>query len=254
MIPRLRLAVVTMVTTAGLLFIGFDRPLSAAGPSDSEIKADVQRQLARIDHSAERLTLDVKSGVVMLSGEAGTLWTKEEAVRRALKVEGVKSLEADVTIPRAENDEALSREVVKRIRDYDLYTVYDNIEGRVRDGHVRLEGAVTEDKKSADLVERIARVKGVQAIDNRLVILPASQSDDRLRVAIATAIYRDEAFIHYSMVDPPVHVIVNNGHVQLVGYVRSQVELIKAESIARSGVGVLAVENRIQVTGRGQGH
>jgi len=249
----LRRTVVTIVTTVAL-FVGFHLPLGAAGPSDSQIKAEVQRQLARVDRSAERLTLDVKNGVVMLSGEAGTLWTKEEAVRRALKVDGVKSLEADVTIPGAENDEALSREIAKRIRDYDLYTVYDNIEGRVHDGRVRLEGAVTEDKKSADLVERIAKVKGVQAIDNRLVILPASESDDRLRVAIATAIYRDEAFIHYSMVDPPVHVIVNNGHVQLVGYVRSQVELIKAESIARSGFGVLAVENRIEVTGRGQGH
>jgi osmotically-inducible protein OsmY len=184
----------------------------------------------------------------------GTLWIKEEAVRRSLKVDGVKSLQADVTIPRAENDAALSREVAKRIRDYDLYTVYDNLEGRVHDGRVLLEGAVTEDKKSADLVERIAKVKGVQAIDNRVVVLPASESDDRLRVMIATAIYRDEAFTHYSMVDPPVHVIVNNGHVQLVGYVRSQIESIKAESIARSAFGVLALENRVQVTGRGQGH
>ena len=88
-----------------------------------------------------------------------------------------------------------------------------------------LAGAVTETRKSADIVERIAKVKGVQAIDNRLVILPASESDDRLRVVIATAIYRDEAFTHYSMVDPPVHVIVNNGHVTLVGFVRSQIEL-----------------------------
>jgi osmotically-inducible protein OsmY len=250
---RLTMAVATMVTTA-VFALSFDLPLKADGASDSQIKAEVQRQLARLDRSGEGLTVDVRNGVVMLSGEAGTLWIKEEAVRRSLKVDGVKSLEADVTIPSAENDAALGREVAKRIRDYDLYTVYDNIEGRVRDGRVLLEGAVTEDKKSADLVERIAKVKGVQAIDNRLVILPASESDDRLRVAIATAIYRDEAFTHYSMVDPPVHVIVNNGHVQLVGYVRSQIELIKAESIARSMFGALAVENRVQVTGRGQGH
>jgi osmotically-inducible protein OsmY len=250
---RLTLAVATMVATA-VFAVSLGLPLSAEGTSDSQIKAEVQRQLARLDRSAERLSVDVRNGVVMLSGEAGTLWIKEEAVRRSLKVDGVKSLEADVTIPRAENDAALSREVAKRIRDYDLYTVYDNLEGRVRDGRVLLEGAVTEDKKSADLIERIAKVKGVQAIDNRVVVLPASESDDRLRVMIATAIYRDEAFTHYSMVDPPVHVIVNNGHVQLVGYVRSQIESIKAESIARSAFGVLALENRVQVTGRGQGH
>jgi len=75
-----------------------------------------------------------------------------------------------------------------------------------------------------------------------------------LSVTVRVTRYRDEAFTHYSMVDPPVHVIVNNGHVQLVGFVRSQIELIKAESIARSVFGVLAVENRVQLTGRAQGH
>jgi osmotically-inducible protein OsmY len=84
--------------------------------------------------------------------------------------------------------------------------------------------------------------------------LPASQNDDRLRVTIATAIYRDEAFQNYSMVDPPVHVIVNNGHVTLVGFVRSQIERIKAQSIASMMTGVLAVENKVQLVGPAGGH
>jgi osmotically-inducible protein OsmY len=55
------------------------------------------------------------------------------------------------------------------------------------------------------------------------------------------------------MVDPPVHVIVNNGHVTLVGYVRWPAERIKAESIARTAFGVLALENKVQVVNRGTG-
>ena len=185
----------------------------------------------------------------MLSGSIATLWLKEEAVRRALKVSGVQSLRADLTIAKAENDLALVRGVGDAIRRYDLYTVYDNIEGRVRNGAVRLDGAVTDPKKAADIVERVAKVRGVQAIDNRIDVLPANQSDDRLRVTIATAIYSDEAFENYSMVDPPVHVIVNNGHVTLVGVVRSQIERIKAESIARMAFGTLAVDNKVQLAG-----
>ena len=221
----------------------------AADPTDSQIKADVHRELARLDRSAERLTLDVRNGVVMLSGEVGTLWLKQEAIRRALKVNGVKSLEAQVTIPRAESDAALIKAVGDRIRTYSLYGVYDNIEGRVSNGAVRLDGAVTEPKKFDDLAERVAKVKGVQSLDNRLVVLPTSKSDDQLRVIIANGIYSDQAFQDYSMVDPPVHVIVNNGHVTLVGFVRSQIEFIKAESIARSVHGVLALENKVVVTG-----
>ena len=222
---------------------------TAAAPADSQIKSEVQKQLAKVDASASRLTVDVRDGIVMLSGGVATLWVKQEAVKRVLKVDGVHSLMADITIAKAENDATLLRQVGDAIRHYDLYTVYDNIEGRVRNGTVKLEGAVTEPKKSSDILERVAKVRGVQAIDNAIVVLPASQNVDRLRVTIATAIYRDEAFQNYSMVDPPVHVIVNNGHVTLVGFVRSQIERIKAESIARMMNGVLAVENKVQLVG-----
>jgi hyperosmotically inducible periplasmic protein len=232
------------------LIAGVEPAAGAAAATDSQIKAEIGRQLARLDPGAARLSVDVKDGVVSLSGDIGTLWLKEEAIRRALRVDGVQSLQADLVIPSAENDQALVREVSDRIRHYDLYGVYDEIAGRVSQGKVRLEGAVTEPKKADDIYERVAKVKGVQAIDNRIEVLPASQSDDRLRVAIATAIYRDQAFADYSMVDPPVHVIVNNGHVTLVGYVRWPAERIKAESIARTAFGVLALENKVQVVNR----
>jgi osmotically-inducible protein OsmY len=235
-----------VAVAAVLVLAGLEPAAGAAAATDSQIKAEISRQFARLDPGAARLTVEVKDGVVSLSGDVPTLWLKEEAIRRALKVDGVQSLQADLVIPSAENDQALVREVADRIRHYDLYGVYDNIEGRVNQGKVRLEGAVTEPKKADDIVERVAKVKGVQAIDNRIEVLPASQSDDRLR-AIATAIYRDPAFADYSMVDPPVHVIVNNGHVTLVGYVRWPAERIKAESIARTAFGVLALENKVQV-------
>jgi osmotically-inducible protein OsmY len=185
--------------------------------------------------------------VVHLSGDIGTLWIKQEAIKRALKVPGVRSLEAEVAIPAAENDQALVREVGDRIRKYDLYSAFDHIEGRVRNGAVRLDGAVTEPKKEDDILERVAKVKGVQAIENHLEVLPESQTDKNLRSSIFRRIYSDEAFENYSMVDPPVHIIVNNGHVTLIGYVRSDIERIKAESIARSTFGVLALDNKIQL-------
>jgi hyperosmotically inducible protein len=119
----------------------------------------------------------------------------------------------------------------------------------VRNGAVKLTGAVTEPKKASDILERIAKLHGVQAIDSQIEVLPASQSDERLRVQITTAIYRDEAFRNYSMVDPPIHVIVNLGHVTLVGVVRAELERIKAESIARSTPGVLAFDDRVQIAG-----
>jgi hyperosmotically inducible protein len=216
-------------------------------PGDSQIKTDVQRQLKGLDLGPSGLTVEVQDGVVTLSGTVPTLWVKEEAVKRARKASNVQSLVADLTIPKAESDLVLAREVSDRIRHYDLYTVYDDVDGFVRNGAVRLAGAVTEPKKAADILERIAKVRGVQAIDNQIEVLPASQSDDRLRVRIATAIYSDEAFVNYSRVDPPIRVIVKNGHVTLVGVVRAELERFKAESITRMIPGVLAFDNKVQV-------
>ena len=244
-----RSAFVAVAMVAALATTAATATAVAAAPSDSGIKAEVQRQLARLDLGSSHITVDVRDGVVTLSGAVPSLWLKEEAVRRALKAGDVKSLVADLTIAKAENDQALAREVGDRIRHYDLYTVYDIIDGRVRNGAVTLTGAVTEPKKAADVFERIAKVRGVQAIDNRIAVLPTSQPDDRLRVSIATAIYRDEAFQDYSMVDPPIHVIVNNGHVTLVGVVRSQIERLKAASIAGLTSGVLVVDNKVQLAG-----
>ncbi len=152
-----------------------------------------------------------------------------------------------MTISRAENDETLARQVGERIRSYARYTVYDSIDGRINNGVVTLTGVVTEPVKASDILERVAKVKGVQAIANKVEVLPVSQTDDRLRVAIVNAIYSDPAFENYSRVDPPIRVIVNNGHVTLVGYVRSQIELIKAESAARGVFGVLAFDNKVQL-------
>ena len=252
MILRLRAALVLSLSVAAVVAAtpAFAQQNGIA-PADREIRAEVQRKLRGTD-GASRITVDVQGGVVTLTGMVPTLWAKEEAIRRARSAGQIQSLVSELEIPKAENDAALARQVIERIRKYDRYSVYDSIDGRVNKGVVGLTGAVSAPEKLTDILERVAKVRGVQAIDSKIEVLPNSQSDDRLRRAIVTAIYSDPAFENYSMVDPPIHVIVNNGHVTLVGYVRAQLEVIKAESAARGVFGVLAFENRVQVTGKGR--
>jgi hyperosmotically inducible protein len=211
-------------------------------PADRELRAAIQRKLGDLERQVK---VDVKDGGVTLSGTVPSLWAKEEAVRRALSAGRVPNVSSDLVIAKAENDAALAQQVGDRIRTYARYSVYDNLEGRVNNGVVTLTGAVSAPEKMPEILERVAKVKGVQGINNKAEVLPASQEDDRLRTAIVNAIYRDPAFENYSRADPPIHVIVNNGHVTLVGIVRSQIERIKAESAARSVFGVLAFENKV---------
>jgi len=226
--------------------------LAAAAPahaavSDAELTRNIQRQLSNLDYGSRRPVISVSGGVVTVTGSVVSLWLKEETINRILKVQGIESIMAELMIPRAESDEKLVKEVGDKIRSYDLFTVYDDFQGRVKNGIVYLGGAVTEPKKLTDVVERVAKIKGVQAIENKVTVLPVNQSDDRLRVAIANAIYRMPEFERYSMADPPIHIIVSNSRVILIGIVRADIEKRKALEAARFVEGSLAIEDRIQL-------
>lgn len=223
---------------------------AGAQTSDAELTRNIQKQISGLDYGSRRPVVSVSGGVVTITGTVASLWLKEETINRALKVTGIGQLVSELMIAKAESDEKLAMEVVDKITHYDLFTVYDDFQGSVKNGVVFLRGAVTEEKKLADIMERVAKIRGVQAIDNKVTVLPASQEDDRLRVTIARAIYSLTDFERYSMADPPIHVVVNRGHVTLVGVVRSEIEKRKAFEAARFVNGVLALDDKVVVARR----
>jgi hyperosmotically inducible protein len=149
---------------------------------------------------------------------------------------------------RVESDKAVASAIEKQIQQYPFYTIYDDVEGLVQDGVVHLTGKVTMPYKATDIAERVARVPGVREVDNKIQTLPVSAFDDELRARIARQIYGDPMFWNYAIqVNPPIHVIVENGRVTLTGAVGSEVERLKAEMVARTMPGVFNVENQLQL-------
>jgi hyperosmotically inducible protein len=71
----------------------------------------------------------------------------------------------------------------------------------------------------------VGGIPGVKSVTNDLQVLPLSNVDDRLRVQVARAIYRDSVLSRYGMQAlPPIHIIVDNGHVTLEGVVSTEME------------------------------
>jgi osmotically-inducible protein OsmY len=125
------------------------------------------------------------------------------------------------------------RAVQKQVLQYSHFTIFDDVDVQVNNGAVTLTGKVTMPYKRTDIASRVARVAGVTRVDNRLEVLPVSQFDDELRRGIAQAIYSNPAFRGMvSMVNPPIHVIVEHGHVTLDGVVLNDVDRAIARSIA----------------------
>jgi len=80
--------------------------------------------------------------------------------------------------------------------------------------------------------------------------LPLSPNDDRIRRAEFRAIYGSPQLTKYSWeAVQSIHIIVENGHVTLVGSVDSQADKNVAEIQAKTVPGVFSVTNDLQVTG-----
>ena len=72
--------------------------------------------------------------------------------------------------------------------------------------------------------------------------------DDRLRLQVATAIYRDPILSGYAIrAVPAIHIIVENGHVTLTGMVNSDMEKQIAGMRAASSLSFGPITNNLVV-------
>ena len=141
---------------------------------------------------------------------------------------------------------AIFQDVSQQVLRYPRFTIFDSVHAQVHEGVVTLSGRVTMPFKREDIARRVAGVEGVDDVRNEVTVLPVSQFDDELRFRIARAIYGNSHFWRYgAMVNPPVHIIVENSHVTLEGVVRSNLDRLLARSIA-SSFGAFSVTNDLK--------
>jgi hyperosmotically inducible protein len=128
------------------------------------------------------------------------------------------------------------------------YGVFDNLAYRVDGSRVTLFGQVTQPKLKDDAGKAVKSIEGVQLVDNQIEVLPLSPMDDRIRLATYRAIYSKAPLQRYQLnAVPPIHIIVKNGHVTLVGVVANEGDKNIA-GIAANGVsGVFSVDNNLTV-------
>jgi hyperosmotically inducible protein len=143
--------------------------------------------------------------------------------------------------------------IVKEVRHelvmLPFYGVFDNLAYSVaQDGTVTLTGQVVRPVLKSDAENVTKKIEGVTKVVNNIEVLPASPMDDRIRRATYRAIYGNTVLSQYALrAVPPIHIIVNRGHVTLVGVVARQMDKQIAEMQAKSVSGVFSVTNNLQV-------
>jgi osmotically-inducible protein OsmY len=153
------------------------------------------------------------------------LWALVASVALMAPVESVEAAQP--------KDFRIANDVVAAVNRYSQFTVFDDVSVGVDNGIVTLHGKVTMPYKRTDIEKRVAAVNGVREISNKITVLPVSTLDDGLRSRIARSIYGNSNFWDYAIMrNPPIHIVVERGHVTLTGVVRSNVDRMLARSLA----------------------
>jgi hyperosmotically inducible protein len=149
-------------------------------------------------------------------------------------------------------DQRMEQRIVKEVR-HELamlpqLSVFDNLAYKVDGSTVTLLGQVRNAILKDEAGQTVKHIEGVEKVDNQIEILPASFNDDRIRRQVARAIFNEPRLFNYAIQsNPPIHIIVKNGRVDLQGIVRDQGDKDVAGIMANGVPGVFAVQNDLQV-------
>jgi hyperosmotically inducible protein len=129
------------------------------------------------------------------------------------------------------------------------YGVFDNLLYKVSpDGTLTLLGEVSRPTLKSDAEMAVKEIEGVERVDNQIKVLPVSPNDDRIRRATYRKIYGNSVLSQYQLrAVPPIHIVVDNGHVTLEGVVARPMEKQVAGMQANSVSGVFSVKNNLRV-------
>jgi hyperosmotically inducible protein len=170
----------------------------------------------------------------------------------------------------------------KELLQLPYYGVFDFLAFSYDKGTVNLMGYAYNGALKRDAERAVKRASGVDVVNNKIEELPASQNDDELRWKTYYAIYRDPFLSRYApgggalwghrhsfdgafrplgpglfpgmepAGDYPIHIIVKNGKITLLGVVDSESDKTLSGVKARGVPGSFGVDNQLMVEHSGQ--
>jgi hyperosmotically inducible periplasmic protein len=193
-----------------------------------------------------QIAVDVTADRAVLSGFTTTVAAREQAEKAARKETKNVDNRLQVVPAVAMADADVQQLVGNAILGYEYYGVFDSVGVSVDNGVVTLQGSVLQPWRKDEIARRVSRVEGVREVKDQIRVQPPSPMDDRLRRQLYARIYGGPLERFAGTLDPPVHIVVENGNITLTGVVNSRVEKVQLESIAR-GTLAFRVDNQVQV-------
>src|SRR5579863_5684283 len=151
----------------------------------------------------------------------------------------------------------LAKEVRHNLLMLPYYSIFDDLGFSINGSVVTLTGACPPEAPwdiKSDAEAAVKKVKGVTQVVDNIKLLPLSPMDWQIRRAEERAIYGDaDLGTRYGyQALPAIHIIVDNGHVTLMGVVDSQMDKTLINTRANTVPGVFSVDNDLVVANQGK--
>lgn len=150
------------------------------------------------------------------------------------------------------------------------YGVFDALSFSYEKGTLTLEGYAYQPTLKRDAERAVKRVAGVDAVVNKITVLPVSQNDDELRWRTFYAIYTNDFLSRYApgggllwghrdsirrdlqigmqpIGNYPIQIVVEGGRTRLFGLVDNEADKTVAGFAARGVSGSFGVDNQLVV-------
>mgnify|MGYP001285131179 FL=1 len=216
---------------------------------DKKIQTMAQEQLQKRDKH-RNVRASAQDGIVTLTGEVELFIDKVNAEKQVRKIKNVDGVRNRIAVVSNVHDDILREQLSNKMR-YDRigYGIHFNsLTLKVDSGVVTVGGKVRDYPDRDSAIAIVETTAGVKDVIDEIDVAPLSAFDDDLRIRLALAIYGTVTLQKYAN-DPqaPIRIIVENGRVELHGYVLNAGDKQIAYSQAASVPGVFSVTNNLVV-------